>query len=131
MTLRGQESTLIAFEEEGNRRGGEEHASPGSSSTERGDRGRHPPKRYETFASDNDWVQHVRCSLLGLEAGTMPTRKDIATLERFVPRAAASESDLPEVITDHWLPILREEGLLVECSPDQFTAMVDWVPLYT
>ena len=80
---------------------------------------------------DNDWVQHVRCSLLVLEAGTTPSRKDIDTSGRFVPRAAASESDLPEVITDHWLPILRREGLLVECPPDQFTAMVDWVPLYT
>ena len=89
------------------------------------------PKRYETFAADNGWVQHVRCSLLGLEAGTTPSRKDINTSERFVHRAAASESDLPEVITDHWLPILREDGLLVECSPDQFTAMADWVPLYT
>ena len=29
------------------------------------------------------------------------------------------------------MPILREEGLLVECSPDQFTATTDWVPLYT
>ena len=32
---------------------------------------------------------------------------------------------------DHWLPILWEQGLLVECHPDQFTAVVDWVPLYT
>ena len=73
----------------------------------------------------------MRYSLLGLEAGTTPSREDIDTSECFVPRAAASESDLPEVITNYWLPILREEGLLVECSPDQFTAMVDWVPLYT
>ena len=43
----------------------------------------------------------------------------------------ASETDLPEVITDHWLPILQEEGLLVECPPDQFTTTADWVPLYT
>ena len=43
------------------------------------------PKRYETFASDNDWVQHMRCSLLGLEAGTTPSRKDIDTLDHFVP----------------------------------------------
>ena len=42
-----------------------------------------------------------------------------------------SESDLPEVITDHWLPILRRVGLLMECPLDQFTAPVDWVPLYT
>ena len=43
------------------------------------------PKRYETFASDNDWVQHMRCSLLGLEAGTTPSRKDIDTSDCFVP----------------------------------------------
>ena len=89
------------------------------------------PKRYATFTSDNDWVQCMRCSLLGLEAGTMPSRKDIDTSDHFVPQVAASELDLPEVITNHWLPILRREGLLVECPPDQFTATADWVPLYT
>ena len=89
------------------------------------------PKRYETFTSDNNWVQHMRCSLLGLEAGTTPSRKDIDTSDHFVSQVAVSKSDLPEVITDHWLPILRREGLLVECPPDQFTAMADWVPLYT
>ena len=82
------------------------------------------PKTYETFTSDNDWVQRVRCSLLGLEAGTTPSRRDIDTSGHFVPRAAASESDLPEVITDHWLPILRREGLLMECPPNQFTTLV-------
>ena len=61
----------------------------------------------------------------------MPSREDIDTSEHFVPRVAASESDLPEVITNYWLPILQEEGLLVECPLDQFTAMADWVPLYT
>ena len=89
------------------------------------------PKRYETFTSDHDWVQHMRCSLLGLEAGTTPSRRDIDTSSRFIPQVVASESDLPEVITDHWLPILRREGLLVECPPDQFTTPADWVPLYT
>ena len=57
------------------------------------------PKRYETFASDNDWVQCVRCSLLGLEAGTTPSRKDIDTSDCFVPQVVASELDLPEVIS--------------------------------
>ena len=89
------------------------------------------PKRYEIFTSDHDWVQSVRGSLLGLEAGTTPSRRDIDNSSRFIPRAAASKSDLPEVITNHWLPILRREGLLVECPPDQFTAPADWVPLYT
>ena len=31
---------------------------------------------------------------------------------------------------DHWLPILWEHGL-AECHPNQFTAVVDWVLLYT
>ena len=89
------------------------------------------PKRYEVFTSDYDWVQSVRGSLLGLEAGALPSQRDIDNSSRFIPRTAASEMDLPEVITEHWLPILRREGLLVECPPDQFTALADWIPLYT
>ena len=89
------------------------------------------PKRYEIFTLDYDWVQSIRDSLLGLEAGTSPSRRDIDNSSHFIPRAAASESDLPEVITEHWLPILRREGLLMECPPDQFTALADWIPLYT
>ena len=89
------------------------------------------PKRYEVFTSDYDWVQSVRGSLLGLEAGTSPSRRDIDNSSRFVPQMAVSESDLPEVITEHWLPILRREGLLVECPLDQFTTPADWIPLYT
>ena len=89
------------------------------------------PKRYETFTMGQDWVHRVRCSLLGLEVGAVPSKKDIDTSEHFMPRAAASESEPPEVIADHWLPILWEQGLLAECHSDQFTAVVDWVPLYT
>ena len=89
------------------------------------------PKRYETFTMDHDWVQLVRGSLLGLETGATPSKKDIDTSERFIPWAAALEPEPPEVITDHWLPILREHGLLAECHPNQFTAVADWVPLYT
>ena len=72
-------------------------------------------KRYEVFTSDYDWVQSIRGSLLGLEAGTSLSRRDMDNSSCFVPRAVASESDLHEVITEHWLPILRREGLLVEC----------------
>ena len=88
-------------------------------------------KRYETFTADNNWVHQVRCSLLGLETGTTPSKEDINTLKRFIPRAAAWESETPEVVIYHWLPILWEEGLLAECHPDQFDAETDWVPLYS
>ena len=89
------------------------------------------PKRYEVFTSDYDWVQSVRGSLLGLEAGASPSRRDIENSSCFIPQMVASETELPEVIAEHWLPILRREGLLVECPLDQFTASADWIPLYT
>ena len=57
------------------------------------------PKRYEVFTSDYDWAQSIRGSLLGLEAGASPSRRDIDNSSHFVPRMAASETDLPEVIT--------------------------------
>ena len=88
------------------------------------------PKRYDTLCSDHPWVHKVRCSLLGLEAGTMPSREDIDTSPRFIPRTTCKDSEPPDVITEHWLPILWEEGLLMECPLDQFTTKPRWVPLY-
>ena len=49
------------------------------------------PKRYEVFTSDHNWVQSVRGSLLGLEAGASPSRRDIDNSSRFVPQTAVSE----------------------------------------
>ena len=110
----------------------EESPPPHEASLPRGMKGKDIlPKRYKVFTSDNEWVQSIRGSLLGLEAGTSPSRRDIKNSSRFVPRTVASKTDLPEVITVHWLPILRREGLLVECPPDQFTTPADWIPLYT
>ena len=88
-------------------------------------------KRYDTLSGDNEWVQQVRCSLLGLETGTTPSKEDINSFKRYTPRATAWETEPPEIITDHWLPILQEEGLLTECPPDKFTSKPGWVPLYT
>ena len=89
------------------------------------------PKQYSTLSSDHPWVHKVRCSLLGLEVGTIPSREDIDSSERFIPRATCKESEPPDVITEHWLPVLREKCLLMECPPDQFTTKAGWVPLYT
>ena len=89
------------------------------------------PRRYEVFASDYEWVQSVRGSLLGLEAGNSPSRREIEDSSHFQLRMVASETEPPEVIAEHWLTNLRRESLLVECPLDQFTAMADWIPLYT
>ena len=89
------------------------------------------PKRYDTLSGDNEWAQRVRCSLLGLETGTTPSKEDINSSKRFTPRAVAWETEPPEIITEHWLLILQEEGLLMECPPDKFTLRPGWVPLYT
>ena len=89
------------------------------------------PKRYEVFASDYVCVQGVRGSILGLEANDSPSKRQIECSSHFRLRMAASETEPPEVIAEHWLDHLRNEGILVECPPDQFTALVDWIPLYT
>ena len=89
------------------------------------------PKWYDTLSIDHPWVHKVRCSLLGLEVGTIPSQEDIDSSERFIPRAACKESESPDVISEHCLPVLQEEGLLLECPPDQFTMKAGWVPLYT
>ena len=43
------------------------------------------PKRYDTLSGDNEWAHRVRCSLLGLEAGTTPSREDIDSSKQFTP----------------------------------------------
>ena len=41
------------------------------------------PRRYEVFASDYEWIQHVRGSLLGLEADDSPSRRQIEGSSHF------------------------------------------------
>ena len=43
------------------------------------------PKRYDTLCSDHGWVHKVRCSLLGLDTGIIPSREDIDSSARFTP----------------------------------------------
>ena len=88
-------------------------------------------KRHEVFTSDYEWVQRVRGRLLGLEANDSPSKSQIDHSSRFRLRTAASEMEPPEVVVEHWLDSLREDGILVECPLDQFTAPDDWIPLYT
>ena len=89
------------------------------------------PKRHEVFTSDYERVQHVRGRLLGLEADDLPSKSQINCSSHFHLRTAASKMEPPEVVAEQWLDILRVDGILVECPPDQFTAPDDWIPLYT
>ena len=41
------------------------------------------PKRYEVFASIYEWVQHMRGSLLGLEASDSPSKSQIKCSSHF------------------------------------------------
>ena len=43
------------------------------------------PKRYDTLSGDNEWAHRVRCSLLGLETGTTPSKEDINSSKWFIP----------------------------------------------
>ena len=89
------------------------------------------PRRHEVFTSDYEWVQHMRGRLLGLEANDSPSKSQIDHSSHFHLRTAASEMEPPEVVAEHWLDSLREDGILVECPPDQCTALDDWIPVYT
>ena len=109
----------------------EESPSPHDVFLPRGMKEKDLPRRYEVFASDYEWVQSVRGSLLGLEAGDSPSRREIEESSCFQLQMVASEMEPPEVIAEHWLSNLRKDGLLVECPPDQFTTLADWIPLYT
>ena len=88
------------------------------------------PKRHEVFTSDYERVQHVRGRLLGLEANDSPSKSQIKHSSRFRLQTAASKTEPPEVVVEHWLDSLREDSILVECPPDQFTAPDDWIPLW-
>ena len=89
------------------------------------------PRRHKVFISDYEWVQHVRGRLLRLEADDSPSKSQIDRSSCFHLQTAASKMEPPEVVAEHWLDILREDGILVECPSDQFTAPDDWIPLYT
>ena len=43
------------------------------------------PKRYDTLSGDNEWAQRVRCSLLGLETGTTPSKENISSSKQYTP----------------------------------------------
>ena len=88
-------------------------------------------KRHEVFTSDYEQVQRMRGRLLGLEASDSPSKSQIECSSHFHLQTAASEMEPPEVVAEHWLDSLREDGILVECPPDQFTTPEDWIPLYT
>ena len=57
------------------------------------------PKQYDTLCSDHPWVHKVMCSLLGLEAGTMPSQEDIDSSLWFVSQATCKDAEPPEIIT--------------------------------
>ena len=62
----------------------EENPSPHDLSLPRGTKEKDLlPRRYEVFASDYEWVQSMRGSLLGLEAGNSPSRREIEDSSHF------------------------------------------------
>ena len=89
------------------------------------------PRRHEVFTANYEWVQHVRGRLLRLEANDSPSKSQIDRSSHFCLQTVASKTEPPEVVAEHWLDILREDGILVECPLDQFTAPDDWILLYT
>ena len=87
--------------------------------------------RNELYGKDNPPVQEVRACLLGLDPDVTPTDVQINASPQFALCSAVAERDAPDIITDHWMPYLEENGRLADCSPEEFNAAEGWVPLYT
>ena len=87
--------------------------------------------RNELYGKDYPHVQEVRARLLGLDPDITPTDAQINASPWFALRPAAVEKDVPDIVTDYWMPYLEENDRLADCPPEEFHATDGWVPLYT
>ena len=87
--------------------------------------------RFMVYSRDSTAVHEVRARILGLKAGTKPSRRDIDSSPFFALRRAADESRSPSIIGQHWVPYLKQKGHLADCKPKDFTYKDGWLPLYT
>ena len=87
--------------------------------------------RNELYGKDYPHVQEVRARLLGLAPDVTPTDAQINASPQFALRPAAVEKDVPDIVTDYWMPYLEENNRLADCPPEEFDATDGWVPLYT
>ena len=87
--------------------------------------------RNELYGKDYPHVQEVQARLLGLDPDITPTDAQINASPRFALHPAAVEKDVPDIVTDYWMPYLEENDRLADCPPEEFHATDSWVPLYT
>ena len=77
--------------------------------------------RFTVYGKDSTAVHEVRAKILGLKAGTRPSRQDIDSSPIFALRRAADESQPPSIIGKHWVPYLEQKGHLADCKPKDFS----------
>ena len=87
--------------------------------------------RFMVYGKDSTAVHEVRAKILGLKAGTRPSRQDIDSSPIFALWRAADESQPPSIIGKHWVPYLKQKGHLADCKPKDFSYKDGWLPLYT
>ena len=68
--------------------------------------------KFMAYGKDSAAVHEVMARILGLEAGTRPSRQDIDSSPIFALRRAADESRPPSIIGQHWVPYLEQKGHL-------------------
>ena len=78
--------------------------------------------RNELYGKDYPQVQEVRACLLGLAPDVTPTDAQINASPQFALRPAAVEKDVPDIVTDYWMPYLEENDRLADCPPGEFNA---------
>ena len=83
------------------------------------------------YGKDYPHVQEVRAGLLSLARDVTPTDAQINASPRFALRPVVIDKEVPDIVTDYWMPFLKKNNRLADCPPDEFNATDGWVPLYT
>ena len=73
---------------------------------------------YKKFCKDTDEVNYIKCVLLGLGSGVIPTQTQIDQSKLF-HEWPSDKTALVADVSDAWMPILEERLWLATEAPDQ------------
>ena len=84
---------------------------------------------YKKFCEDTDEANYIKCILLGLGPGVIPTQAEIDQSELFQEQASDKTAPVADV-SDAWMPILDEKLWLATEAPDKMKHKDGTAPLY-
>ena len=87
-------------------------------------------QRFKVYEKDNENVHKVMAKILGLSEDSRPLQEAIDSSPIFAFWWVADETKAPDIIGKHWIPYLKEMGLLADCPPRDLPSLEGRLPLY-